>query len=77
MVDALLGWLAPYLVYGLAVLGGVLVAWRHGRQQGQDRERSRHDKETLDRIQRGRNAVRDGRHTDDPAERLRRNDGRW
>lgn len=32
--------------------------------------------DTLDRVQKGRDAVRDGRGSD-PAERLRKNDGKW
>jgi len=64
----------------LAAIGGAIVvafgAWWRGRATGKADERARNARETQERVERGREAVRDGRD-DDPSDRLRRNDGKW
>ena len=70
-----------WLVAALGAVGGVVLGRFWGRVEGKragKREAERHAMEDKnERVQRGRDAVRDGRGAGDPAERLRRNDGRW
>ncbi len=70
-----------WLVAALGAVGGVVLGrlWGHaeGKRAGK-REAERDALEgTLERMERGRDAVRDGRDAGDPVERLRRNDGAW
>ena len=70
-----------WLVAALGAVGGVVLGRVWGRAEGEragKREAERDAmEETIGRVERGRDAVRDGRGAGDPAERLRRNDGRW
>ena len=65
---------------GVAAIVAVILARWQGRSQGRREGRKEAEtdalKDTRDRVERGREAVRDGRG-DDPADRLRRNDGRY
>ncbi|KGB82765.1 hypothetical protein JT55_05820 [Rhodovulum sp. NI22] len=70
-----------WLVAALGAVGGVLLGrlWGHveGERSGkQEAERDAMEK-TIEKVERGHAAVRDGRSTGDPADRLRHNDGRW
>jgi len=76
--------MAEFLIWLLAALGavgGVVLGRLWGRVEGKragKREAERNAmEETIGKVERGRDAVRDGRSTGDPAQRLRRNDGRW
>ncbi len=76
--------MAEFLIWLVAVLGavgGVVLRRIWGRVEGKragKREAERDALEdTIERVQRGRDAVRDGRDAGDPAQRLRRNDGAW
>jgi len=76
MADFLIWLVAALGAVGGAVLGRV---WGHaeGKRTGkQEAERDAMEDKNK-RVERGRDAVRDGRGTGDPADRLRRNDGRW
>ena len=69
-----------WLAAALGALGGLVLGRTWGRVEGnrqgkREAERDAYE-ETLGKLERGRQAVRDGRNAD-PAERLRRNDGRW
>ncbi len=69
-----------WLVAALGALGGLLLGRIWGRVEGKrqgkrEAERDAYE-ETLRKLEKGRQAVRNGRNLD-PAERLRRNDGRW
>ena len=70
-----------WLVAALGAVGGVVLGRVWGRVEGKragKREVERDAmEETIGRIERGRDAVRDGRGAGDPAQRLRRNDGDW
>jgi hypothetical protein len=70
-----------WLVAALGAVGGVVLGRVWGRVEGEragKREAERDAvEETIGRVERGRDAVRDGRGAGDPADRLRRNDGRW
>ena len=64
-------------VAGAFVLALVAAFWR-GRSAGRQGAQNERAKDTLDAIERGRDAVRDGRAGGGtPDERLRQNDGRW
>ena len=70
-----------WLVAALGAIGGVVLGRVWGRVDGrrtgkQEAERDALE-DTIGRIERGRDALRDGRDAGDPAQRLRRNDGRW
>ena len=71
-----------WLVAALGAVGGVVLGRVWGRAEGEragKREAERDAmEETIGRVERGRDAVRDGRGDGDPADRrLRRNDGAW
>ena len=70
-----------WLVAALGVVGGVVFGRVWGRVEGKragKREAERDATEDKNsRVERGRDAVRDGRGAGDLADRLRRNDGRW
>jgi uncharacterized membrane-anchored protein YhcB (DUF1043 family) len=70
-----------WLVAALGAVGGVVLGRVWARAEGervgkQEAERDAME-ETIEKVERGRDAVRDGRGAGDPADRLRRNDGRW
>ena len=77
--------MAEFLIWLVAVLGavgGIALCRLWGRVEGKragKREAERDAMEdTLERMERGRAAVAEGRAGGgDPVERLRRNDGRW
>ncbi|MEC3860137.1 hypothetical protein VK792_02465 [Mesobacterium sp. TK19101] len=71
-----------WLVAALGAVGGVVLgrAWGRveGKRQGKREAECDAMEETIGKVERGRDAVRDGRAGgDDTAQRLRRNDGRW
>lgn len=70
-----------WLVAALGAVGGVVLGRLWGRLEGKragKREAERDALEdSIEKVERGREAVRDGRGAGDPAQRLRRNDGRW
>ena len=70
-----------WMVAALGTVGGVVLGRVWGRAEGErtgKREAERDAmEETIEKVERGRDAVRDGRGAGDPADRLRRNDGRW
>ena len=62
---------------GAAVLAAV-GAYFAGRQSGKQRQRNEQMRDTAQRQQAGREAVRNGRASgDSPDQRLRDNDGHW
>lgn len=69
--------LAPfwgYIVGSLGMIGAVFL----GRRSGVTAERRRNAEDQIDRAEKGRDAVRDGRASGkSPADRLRENDGKW
>ena len=70
-----------WLVAALGAVGGVVLAWVWGRAEGKRAGKREAERDAMEdkskRVERGREAVRDGRGVGDPADRLRRNDGRW
>jgi uncharacterized membrane-anchored protein YhcB (DUF1043 family) len=70
-----------WLVAALGAVGGVVLGRVWGRMTGKRDGKREAERDALEyksqRVERGRKAVRDGRAAGDPAERLRRNDGRW
>ncbi|CAM3831659.1 hypothetical protein [Paracoccus yeei] len=70
-----------WLVAAFGAVGGVVLGRVWGRVEGEhagEREAERDAmEETIEKVERGRDAVSDGRGAGDPADRLRRNDGRW
>jgi len=76
MADLLI-WLVP----ALGAVGGVILGRVWGRVEGErtGKREAEHDalEDKSKRVEGGRDAVRDGRGVGNPAERLRRNDGRW
>jgi uncharacterized membrane-anchored protein YhcB (DUF1043 family) len=70
-----------WLVAALGAVGGVVLGRIWGRAEGERAGKREAERDAMEdkseRVERGRNAVRDGRVTGDPADRLRRNDGRW
>ena len=70
-----------WLVAAFGAVGGVVLGRVWGRAEGEHagkREAERDAmEETSKKVERGRAAVRDGRGSGDPADRLRRNDGNW
>jgi uncharacterized membrane-anchored protein YhcB (DUF1043 family) len=70
-----------WLVAALGAVGGVILGRVWGRVEGErtgkrEAERNAMEDESK-RVESGRDAVRDGRGAGNPADRLRRNDGRW
>lgn len=62
-----------------AALGGlvvIVVTYLSGKSSGKKGAQNDAMRDTQDRTQKGREALRAGRG-DDPSERLRRNDGKW
>lgn len=70
-----------WLVAAFGAVGGVVLGRVWGRLEGERAGKREAEQDAMEdkseRVERGRDAVRDGRGTSDPAERLRRNDGRW
>ena len=70
-----------WLVAGLGAIGGVVLGRIWGQVEGKRTGKREAERDAMEdkseRIGRGRAAVRDGRGAGDPADRLRRNDGRW
>ena len=70
-----------WMVAALGAVGGIVLGRVWGRVEGEragkwEAERDAME-ETAEKVERGRAAVREGRGSGDPADRLRRNDGRW
>ena len=62
------------------VLGAAIGRWwgrTEGRREGKQEAIGDALRDKDSRLDRGREALRDGRGAGDPAERLRKNDGRW
>ena len=76
-----MGDLLIWLVTALGAVGGVVLARVWGRAEGKRVGKREAERDAMEdrtkRVERGRDAVRDGRGAGDPADRLRRNDGRW
>ena len=70
-----------WLVAALGAVGGVVLGRVWGRVEGERAGKREAERDAMkdknNRVERGRDAVRDGRGAGDPADRLRRNDGRW
>jgi uncharacterized membrane-anchored protein YhcB (DUF1043 family) len=70
-----------WLVAALGAVGGIVLGRVWGRVEGKSVGKQEAERDAMEdkseRIERGRDAVRDGRGAGDPAERLRRNDGNW
>lgn len=70
-----------WLVAALGAVGGVVLGRVWGRTEGDRVGKREAERDAMqdknERVERGRDAVRDGRSAGDPAERLRHNDGRW
>ena len=75
MAEFLIWLVAALGAFGGLVLGRVLGRVEGKRARKREAERDAYE-DTLRKLEAGRKAVRDGRNAD-PAERLRRNDGRW
>jgi hypothetical protein len=70
-----------WLVAALGAVGAVVLGRIWGRAEGERVGKREAERDALEdknkRIERGREAVRDGRGGGDPADRLRGNDGKW
>jgi uncharacterized membrane-anchored protein YhcB (DUF1043 family) len=70
-----------WLVAAFGAVGAVVLGRVWGRVEGKRAGKREAERDAMEdkskRIERGRDAVRDGRGAGDPAERLRRNDGNW
>jgi uncharacterized membrane-anchored protein YhcB (DUF1043 family) len=70
-----------WLVAAIGAVGGILLGLVWGRVEGKRAGKREAERDAMEdkseRVERGRDAVRDGRGAGDPADRLRRNDGRW
>ena len=70
-----------WLLAAFAAVGGVVLGRLWGRIEGKRTGKREAERDAMEdknkRVERGRNAVRDGRSAGDPADRLRRNDGNW
>lgn len=70
-----------WLIAALGAVGGTVLGLVWGRFEGKRVGKREVERDAMEdknkRIERGRDAVRDGRGAGDPADRLRRNDGRW
>src|SRR5690606_27902170 len=78
------GMMAEFLIWLIAALcavGSLVLGRAWGRVEGKRAGKREAERDAMEdkneRVERGRDAVRDGRGAGDPAERLRRNDGRW
>jgi fructose-1,6-bisphosphatase/sedoheptulose 1,7-bisphosphatase-like protein len=61
-----------------AVIVAAALAYLGGQRQGKANEKAKRDAETLERLERGREAVGHGRNSGaTPDERLRLNDSQW
>ena len=72
----MIGRLKVWLAAAGALVAAVAYAFYHGRSQGRADAAQEAMKDEHERMEAGRDAVRDGRGND-PAQRLRDNDGRW
>jgi hypothetical protein len=70
-----------WLLAAIGAIGGVVLGRRWGLVEGKRAGKREAERDAIKdknkRVERGREAVRDGRGYGDPADRLRRNDGRW
>ena len=70
-----------WLVAALGAVGSMVLGRLWGRAEGECVGKREAERDAIEdknkRVERGRDAVRDGRSAGDPADRLRRNDGRW
>ena len=70
-----------WLVAALGAVGGVVLGRVWERAEGKRTGKREAERDAMEdknkRIERGRDAVRDGRGAGGPADRLRRNDGHW
>jgi uncharacterized membrane-anchored protein YhcB (DUF1043 family) len=70
-----------WLVAALGAVGGIVLGRVWGRVEGERTGKQEAERDAMEdkgeRVERGRDAVRDGRGAGDPTERLRLNDGRW
>lgn len=70
-----------WLVAAFGAVGGAVLGRFWGRVEGKREGKREAERDAMEdknsRVERGRDAVRDGRGAGDPADRLRRNDGRW
>lgn len=70
-----------WLVAALGAVGGVVLGRVWGRLEGERTGKREAESDAIEdknkRVERGRDAVRDGRGAGDLADRLRSNDGRW
>ena len=70
-----------WVVAALGTVGGVVLGRVWGRVEGERAGKREAERDAMEdkseRVERGRDAVRDGRDASDPADRLRRNDGNW
>ena len=71
-LDGLTGLLAG----AAAIVALIFGAFMRGRKSQRDDTNGQNAIDTLGRVSKGRDAVRDGRDLD-PGDRLRANDGRW
>lgn len=76
MLSYITGPIWKYLAALGAAVVAVLAAYAGGRGAGRKGAENDAMRETINRVEKGRDAVRDGRGGD-PAERLRKNDGKW
>ena len=81
LIGALWGPLGGVLAAALGVLGlwiKTAMDKRSARREGAEQQRAKDAIETAKRFQRGQEAINRGRASgDSPADRLRRNDGKW
>ena len=81
LINTLWGPLGGVLAAAMAVLGlwvKTALDKRGARKEGAEQQRAQDAQETIKRVERGQQAVTRGRASgDSPADRLRRNDGKW
>ena len=70
-----------WLVAALGAVGGVVLGRFWGRVEGERAGKREAERDAMEdkseRVERGRDAVRDGRGAGDPAQRLHDNDDAW
>jgi len=70
-----------WLVAAFGAVAGVVLGRVWGRVEGEREGKREAERDAMEdrnkRVERGRDAVRGGRDAGNPADRLRRNDGRW